>query len=243
VAVLNEELAKHFWPGQDPIGKRFRLDTQAGPWLEIVGVAKTTKYLWVGEGPTDFLYLPLAQNPRQQMTLLALSSGDPASLTEPLRQIVRALDANQPVFGVRTFEDFYRFRAEGQPNVIVQTVGAMGLMGLILAMVGLYGLVAYAATRRRREIGIRMAIGAARGTVLRMVLWQGLALALSGLGIGLALSFGAERMLNSVFENGGTDFVTYLLVAPALLAVTAFAAYIPARRASRIDPMRVLRYE
>jgi putative ABC transport system permease protein len=243
VAVVNEVLAKHYWPNKDPIGKRMRLDRRDGPWVEIVGVAKSTKYLWIAEGPTDFLYVPFAQRPRQQMTLLALSAGDPAGLAEPLRQVVRTLDTNLPVFGVQTFEEFYHFRAVSQPNLIIQTVGAMGVMGLLLAMVGLYGLVAYAATRRRREIGIRMAIGAGRGTVLRMVLGQGLVLALGGIGVGLAASVGVERLLNAMLENDGTDIVTYLLVAPALLAITALAVYIPARRASRIDPMRVLRYE
>jgi ABC-type antimicrobial peptide transport system permease subunit len=113
----------------------------------------------------------------------------------------------------------------------------------VLAIVGLYGLVAYAAGRRTREIGIRMAIGAQRNTVLRMVMRQGLILALGGLTMGLVAAFGAERLLNSIFAAKGTDFVTYLLVAPALLAVTMLAAYIPARRASRIDPMNALRYE
>lgn len=243
VAVINEQLAKRYWPGRDPLGKRFHLDSSDGPWVEIVGVTKTLKYLWIAEAPTEFLYLPLAQHPQSRMLLLAQSSGDAASLAEPLRQMVRELDANQPVYGVRTFDDFYRYKAVGQPNVIIRTVAAMGLMGLVLAMVGLYGLVAYAATRRSREIGIRMAIGAARGTVLRMVLRQGLVLALTGIGIGLAASIGAERLLRAIFESYGTDFVTYLLVAPVLLAVTALAVYIPARRASRIDPMRVLRYE
>jgi ABC-type antimicrobial peptide transport system permease subunit len=118
-------------------------------------------------------------------------------------------------------------------------------MGLVLAIVGLYGLVAYAAGRRTREIGIRMAIGAQRNTVLSMVMRQGLVLALSGIGVGLVASFGAERVLNSMFGGSGSDidFVTYLLVVPALLAVTMLAAYIPARRASRVDPMRALRYE
>jgi putative ABC transport system permease protein len=240
---VNQELAQHYWPGRDPIGRRFRLDSRDGPWVEIVGVAKTTKYIWFGEAPTDFAYLPLAQHPQSQMTLLAYSSGDPASLAEPLRQVVRTLDANQPVFGVRSYDEVYEYRAKSQPNMLIRTIGTMGLMGLLLAMVGLYGLVAYAANRRTREIGIRMAIGAARGTVLRMVLKQGLVLALIGIGIGLAASIGAERLLNSMFESSGTDFVTYLLVAPVLLAITALAVYIPARRASRIDPMRVLRYE
>ena len=243
VAVINEQLAKRYWPGRDPLGKRFHLDSRDGPWVEIVGVTKTLKYLWIAEAPTEFLYLPLAQRPQSRMLLLAQSSGDAAGLAEPLRQMVRQLDANQPVYGVRTFDNFYQYKAVGIPNVIIRTVAAMGLMGLLLAMVGLYGLVAYAATRRSREIGIRMAIGAARGTVLRMVLKQGLVLALIGIGVGLAASIGAERLLNAIFESDGTDFVTYLLVAPALLGVTALAVYIPARHASRIDPMRVLRYE
>jgi len=243
VAVVNEQLAKHYWPEKDAIGRRFRLDSPDGPWVEIVGVAKTTKYLWIAESPMDFVYLPLAQHPQTQMTLLAQSSGDAAALAQPLRQMVRELDVNQPVFDVRTFDDFYQFRAVGQPNVVIRTVGMMGLMGLVLALVGLYGLVSYAATRRSREIGIRMAIGAARGTVLRMVLRQGVVLALIGIAIGLAASVGAKRLLNTIFTGDEVDFVTYLLVAPALLAVTALAVYIPARRASRIDPMRVLRYE
>ena len=244
VAVVNEVLAKHYWADRDPIGKRFRLNGPTGEWVEIVGVTQTAKYLWIGEGPTDYLYLPLAQHPQSEMTLIALSAGDPASLAEPLRQIVRTLDVNQPVYGVRTFDDFYRYRAVNQPAVIVQTIGAMGLMGLVLAMVGLYGLVSYAATRRRREIGIRMAIGADRGTVLRMVLRQGLVLSLIGLAVGVAASFGAERAAQRhVSKASGIDFFAYLLVAPALLAITALAAYIPARRASKTDPMRVLRYE
>jgi ABC-type antimicrobial peptide transport system permease subunit len=119
----------------------------------------------------------------------------------------------------------------------------MGAMGLVLAIVGLYGLVAYAAGRRTREIGIRMAIGAQRTTVLRMVMRQGSILALSGIGVGLVATFGAERLLQAIFSGSKIDFVTYLLVAPALLAVTMLAAYVPARRASRVDPMRALRYE
>jgi len=113
----------------------------------------------------------------------------------------------------------------------------------VLAVVGLYGLVAYAAGRRTREIGIRMAIGAQRSTVLRMVMRQGLILALSGISVGLVATFGAERILQAIFSGSEIDIVTYLLVAPTLLAVTLLAAYIPARRASRIDPSQALRYE
>lgn len=243
VAVVNEEVAKHYWPGQNPIGRRFRLDDRNGPWVQIVGVAKTIKYLWIAEAPTEFLYLPLSQHPQQQMTLLAESFGEASALTAPLREVIHGLDASQPISNIRTMEEFYRMRAVNTPNMIVQTVAAMGVMGLVLAIVGLYGLVAYAAGRRTREIGIRMAIGAQQNMVLRMVMRQGLILALSGIGVGLIASFGAEKVLHSLFHGSQTDFVTYLLVVPALLLVTMLAAYIPARRASRVDPMIALRYE
>lgn len=243
VAIVNQELAKNYWPGQDPIGKRIRLDDRNGPWVEIVGVAKTTRYLWFAEPPTEFLYLPLTQRPQAKVTLLAESFGAPADLVGPLREVVHGLDANQPIFDVRTMEDLYQKRAVSNPNMIVETVGAMGLAALILALVGLYGLVAYTAGRRTREIGIRMAIGAERSTVLRMMMQQGLRLSLIGIGIGLVGGFGAEGVLNAIFSSSGTDWSMYLLVGPALLAVTLLAAYVPARRASRVDPVKALRYE
>jgi predicted permease len=243
VAVVNEEVAKHYWPGQDAIGKRFRLEDHNSSWVEIVGVAKTIKYLWIGEAPTEFIYFPQTQRPRPRMVLMAESFGDPASLAAPLREAVHAMDANQPIYNVRTYDEFYHYRAVSTTNLIIEVVGAMGVMGMILAMVGLYGLVAYAAGRRTREIGIRMAIGAQRSSVLRMVMRQGFILALSGLGAGLVASFGAEKVLHTMFNGTRTDLPTYFLVVPALLAVTLLAGYIPARRASRVDPIKALHYE
>jgi ABC-type antimicrobial peptide transport system permease subunit len=177
--------------------------------------------------------------------MVAQSAGDPSSLVGPLREVVRGLDVNQPIYNVRTMEAFYRMRAVTIFNVLITMVGSMGLMGLSLAIVGLYGLVAYAATRRTREIGIRMAIGADRTTVLRLVLRQGIVLALVGLAVGLVASVGAGALLAAAFPSGDnrTDFAALLLVTPIVLAVTFVAAYIPARRASRINPMQALRYE
>ncbi len=133
----------------------------------------------------------------------------------PLRETVRGLDANQPVYDVRTMADFYRMRAVSVPTMITETAGAMGLIGLLLAMVGLYGLMAYSVARRTREIGIRMAIGADRASVVRMVLRQGLTLALTGLAIGLVASFAAESAVNAVFSSTGRDPLAYSLVAPS----------------------------
>ena len=248
VAVANELLAQHYWPGQDPLGKRFRLNDSRGPWVEIVGLAKTSKYFFIMERPTEFVYLPYKQRPQQRMVLLTESVGDPSSLVTPLREVVRSLDGNQPIYNVRTMEELYRMRTVVTLKVVSGFIAAMGMMGLTLAIVGLYGLVAHAASRRTKEIGIRMAMGAGRWDVLRIVLRQGMVLALVGLGVGLLASVGAARGLAAVFPggpggDGRTDFVAFPLVAVVVLAVTLLAAYIPARRASRVNPTEALRFD
>jgi len=209
-----------------------------------VGVAKTGKYLWIAEPPTEFLYLPYRQNERSRMVLVSESVGESAGIAGPLREMVRGLDADQPIFDVRTMEEFYDMRVVSTGNTILEIVAGMGLMGLILAMVGLYGLGAYAVSRRTREIGIRMAIGASRRAVLQMTLRRGLTPALYGLAAGLVASVFAERLLKAVFPtHTQTDIAVYLVVVPMLLAITILAAYVPARRASRVDPLNALRYE
>jgi putative ABC transport system permease protein len=246
VAVVNEQYVEHYLPNQDPIGKRFRLrERDEDSWITIVGVARTTKYLWVAEPPTEFIYFPYRQNPRSAMVLVTETAGDPSTFVAPLRNVVRDLDRTQPIYNVRTMEEFYRMRAVTIFNVIIGTVGSMGLMGLGLAIVGLYGLVAYATSRRTKEIGIRMAIGANRPAVLRMILRQGLVLAVSGLLIGLVGGLGAQRLLMAAFPSGDDrlDPLALVLVAPLVLVVTLVAAYLPARRAARLDPMKALRYE
>lgn len=246
VAVVNEQYVRHYLPNQDPIGKRFELrDRGSSSWVEIVGVAKTTKYLWLGEPPTDFVYLPYRQHPRTNMVLLAESAGDAASLVAPLRDLVRRFDPSMPIFNVRTMDEFYRMRTITIFNVIIGIIAAMGMMGLTLAIVGLYGLVAYATSRRTREIGIRMAIGAGRTSVVRMVLRQGVGLALVGLVVGLLAGVGVERLMMALFPSGddSIEVMAYVLVTPIVLGATFLAAYLPARRAARIEPMTALRYE
>jgi putative ABC transport system permease protein len=245
VTIVNEQFAQHYWPNQDPIGKRIRLNDAEKTWAQIVGLAKTTKYLFIAEPPTEAVYFPYRQKTPEKLVLIASSAGDSASLAAPLRSVVHGLDVNMPIYNVRTMEELYRMRAVTVFRVLVTTVAAMGLMGLGLSIAGLYGLVAYAATRRTREIGIRMAIGANRAAVLRMVLRQGIVLAVVGLVIGLAASVGAGELLRAAFPMGDNrrDFIAVVLVVPIVLAVTFLAAYVPARRASRVNPMQALRYE
>jgi predicted permease len=247
VAVVNEQAAKHFWPKGDAVGKRFHVQSADGKLVQIVGIAKTAKYVWIAEPPLDYVYMPIRQNPRPDLTLVTESNAqDAAALAPVLRDVVRRLDADMPVFDVRTMQDLYTQRAARTSNMVVETVAGLGLMGLILAVVGLYGLVAYSVSRRTREIGIRMALGADRSKVIWMVLKQGMQLGVAGVAVGLVASFLACNVLTSRLWVATFDHVNpllYALIALPLLAITVLAAWAPARRASRVDPMRVLRDE
>lgn len=245
VAIVNEAFAKHYWPNQDPLGKRIRLVQRDNAWAQVVGVATMSKYVFIAEPPTEFIYFPYRQMRVKRMAMLVQSAGDPASLSGPLREAVRGLDPSLPIFNVRTMEEHYRMRATSIFNVLIGTVGSLGLMGLGLALVGLYGLLAFAVSRRTREIGIRMAIGADQLSVLMMVLRQGLILAVVGLAIGLVASVGVGALLRASFPTGSTerDPWAIIVVIPIVLAVTFIAAYVPARRAARINPTEALRFE
>jgi predicted permease len=244
VAVVNEQFAKHFWPGADAVGKRIRLDSSVGTPVEIVGVAQTIKYQSFSERPMDFVYMPLAQHPVARMVLMLRSSGDPLQLVQPVKEVVRALDPNLPLLQMRAYEDLYENQAVKGPGIAIQLVGAMGVVGLLLAIAGLYGLVAYNVSRRTREIGIRMALGAATADVLRLVMGKGILLVGIGTAVGLAMGFALEQLMNSMlFNAGGVDIVAYVIVVPSMFLVTMLAAYVPARRASRIAPTQALRYE
>jgi predicted permease len=243
VAVVNEQFAKHYWQGAGAVGKHIRLDRSSGAPVEIIGVAETIKYRSAMEKSLDFVYLPLSQHPIPRMVLLVRSSGDPLQLVKPVKDVVRALDPNLPMLQTRFYEDLYRYNFVDGPGAAIKGVGTMGAVGLLLAIAGLYGLVAYNVSRRTREIGIRMALGAGSSDVLRLVMGKGLVLVGMGTAIGLAMSFGAERVFNSVFNTGGVDLAVYIAVVPSMVVVTMLAAYVPARRACRIAPTQALRYE
>ncbi len=244
VAIVNQQFAKTYWPNRDPIGQRIRLDSRDCAAAEVVGVAKTGHYLAVNESPSPFVYLPYEQNPRSRMTLIVQSGSDPAGLAAALRDAVRSIDANLPVFNLRTVATLYESRATGTWLQFFQMVGTMGFIGLALAMTGLYGLVAYTVSRRTQEFGIRVALGASRHDVVWLVGRRGLILACAGIAVGGALTAGAMPMLAAGFVGlGGSSPAVYALVALALLAVSAAASYLPARRAAGLDPVRALRNE
>ncbi len=243
VAIVNEQFARKYYPNQEVIGKRLRLNGAAGPFAEIVGVAKQSTYLNPLEPPLEYLYLPLAQNPTAAMTLMLETEGPPADEAGPLRDLVRRLDANQPIYALRSIQEVYALAVKQRMDIIRQIIGALGFLGLALALVGLYGLMTYSVSLRYHEIGIRMAIGADPAAVVRMVLKQGMILAGSGVAIGLLLSLAVSKPTTAMVGGNGFNWPLVALVTIALLAMAALGAFIPARRASQVDPNTVLRQE
>jgi predicted permease len=244
VAIVNQEFAKTYWPGQDPIGKRIRLDSADGPGAEVVGVAKTGHYLAVNETPAPYVYVPYEQNPRSRMTLVVQSVGDADTLAKPLRDAVRSIDSNVPVFNLRPVATLYQSRVTDTWMQFFQMVGTMGFIGLVLATTGLYGLIAYTVSRRVKEFGIRVAVGASSRDVVWLVERRGLILAGVGIAMGEVLTAAAAPLLASGFPGLGVSSpAVYAFVALVLLMVSAVASYVPARRAARLDPLRALRNE
>jgi putative ABC transport system permease protein len=246
VAIVNTTFANRYWPGQSALGKRIRVKDSSDSWVQIVGIAATVHYNWVAEGPTEYIYLHRLQHPAPtpRTTMLVHTLGEAAALAAPIREVVRGIDASIPVFSVRTMEGFYRARAITTSNVIVGAVAGMGLMGLLLALVGLYALMAHAVSQRTREIGIRMAVGARPGNVLQMVLRHGALLSIAGIALGLAAAAAMNNLLRVAFPvSSGVNLGLFLFVVPALLAVTLVSALIPAQRAARIDPLMALKQD
>ena len=244
VVIVNETLARRHWPDRDPIGKRIRFDVplERAPWMEIVGVVRDVKHeLNIPVEPE--YYLPLEQDSWFSMVLVARTSVDPASLVPAVRQQVLAMDKNQPVFDVKTMQEV-RSMSVALYSFSSVTLAIFAVVALLLAAVGIYGVMAFAVTQRTQEIGIRMALGARTGDVLKLVVKHGMKLALLGLLIGLSGSWAITRFLEQMLVGvEPTDLLTFSVVSVFLLLAAFVACYLPARRATKVDPLVALRYE
>lgn len=252
VTVINKTLARKFWPNDDPIGKRIRLfwsATDLSPWAEIVGVVSDVPLRQLNEEPLPEAYFSLAQGQQMSswmatgMSLVVRTDFDPMALSNAVRREVHTLDSSVPVFAVRTVEQVLS-RTVAQPRFNLILLGLFAVVALLLAAVGIYGILANTVRARTHEIGIRLALGASRNDIFRLVIGQGMALTIAGVALGLGAAFALTRYLESLlFEVRPTDPLTFGGVALLLTGVACLACYLPARRAMRVDPMVALRYE
>lgn len=244
VIIVNETLAAKYWPNANPIGKRMRYTgpPAENPWMEVVGVVRNVKHELNLPFTSDF-YVPHAQDGWSSMVLVAKTRVEPVAMAAPIRQALWSIDKDQPVFDVRTMQEVRAISLTLQSFSSV-TLSVFAGVALVLAAIGIYGVMAFAVTQRTREIGIRMALGARSGDVLSLIVRNGMSMALLGVVVGLAGAFGLTRLLESLlFGVTPTDLVTFSVVTSTLLAVALLACYIPARRATRVDPLVALRYE
>ena len=248
VVIVNETAARQLWPNQDPLGKVLvhHVDRRGTPDssrpMIVVGVAKDAKYAFLGEERTGFVYVPMQQQYMPRTTIVARAS-DGRRLAADIRSLLGSMNPNVPVVNAQTFEEYASLGLVPQ-RIAASVAGSLGVIGLLLAAIGIYGVTAYMVTSRTREIGIRIALGAQQGNVVRMVLRQGMTLTLAGAAIGLLLAAAAGRLLGSLlFGVGATDPVTFIGSAVLFVAIGLAACYAPARRATEIDAMEALRYE
>jgi predicted permease len=243
VLIVNESMARQLWPGESPLGKRITVWRDEKFPREIVGVVGNTKpSLDTEAGPQ--MYVPYAQDSNWSgMSLVIRTNGDPAAATAAVRSEIRSLDKGIPVFNVKTMNDVLALSV-GPRRTPMLLLSAFAGVALMLAMIGIYGVTAYHVTQRTQEIGIRMALGAQMADVVKLVLKGGMALALVGIGVGLAGAFLLTRLMTSLlFGVEPTDSVTFVAVSVCLLITALFACYLPARRATKVDPLVALRYE
>jgi predicted permease len=248
VAIVSEAFVNRYWPNQEGLGKQVNSDL-THEWFTVVGVARDSKVTGLNEKPTPFLYLPhyqvslLNQPGGSTMNVIARTTGDPLAMGKTVEQTIHELNADLVVFSVTTLESSEAISSFPQ-RIAGTFVGAFGLLALVLAAVGIYGVTAYTTRQRTHEIGVRMALGASKQDILRLVLGHGLRLTFIGVAVGLAASFALTRYLGSLLLGvTSTDAITFSGVAVLLCAVALFACFIPARRAMRVDPMVALHYE
>jgi putative ABC transport system permease protein len=244
VVVVNEAFAREIFPGQDPIGKRVVINMKdENPPSEIIGIVGDNKHRSLDSEVNPMAFWPHAELVYSSMTLTIRTRGDSTNISPAARNVIHQLDPDQPIGEVITMNGLMaRSVAKSRFNSMLLAI--FSVVALVMAAVGIYGVMSYAVLQRTHEIGVRMALGAQRGDVLKLILKQGVVLAVAGVLVGLAGSFGLTRVISTLlFEVAATDKVTFAAVALGLLAITFLASYIPAWRATRVDPLVALRYE
>jgi predicted permease len=243
VVIINQVLGRHLWPGQNALGKHLLIGRDS---FEVIGVIEDMRFLAITDKARPLVFLPLEQNYRGAVSLVVRTEMDPMQLTLPVKKIVSQLDPDLPLYNIRTMDQQIAGSALGLAPLRFGSAiaGTQGLIALFLATLGLYGLISHSVKRRTHEIGIRLALGAKPGEMLRLLVGQGLRLVLVGIGLGLAAAFAVTRLLSSMLYGvRPTDLLTFGGVSVLLAGVAFLAAYVPARRAAKVDPMVALRYE
>jgi putative ABC transport system permease protein len=243
VAVIDDAFARRHFPGEDPIGRGIDIGNGTDGFYEIVGVVGSVRHEGLDSSPRPTMYIPYPREPFSGMVLMVRTHGDPAQFAGTARQAVREIDPALPAFGIAPLSSVIT-RSVAQRRFSMLLLGVFAFVALFLAAVGLYGVVAYAVSQRTQEIGLRIAIGAQRGDVLRLVLGNGMKLALLGVAIGVGGALALSRYIATMlFEVDRFDAPSYAATAAVLLAVSALACYVPARRAMRVDPLVAMRAE
>ncbi|MGH9720085.1 MAG: ABC transporter permease [Bryobacteraceae bacterium] len=237
VAILNEAAVRRYWPDQNPIGQTITL----GGKRQIVGIVSDVQYAAWKTKPGPAIYLPYAQFGASRLYFIVRTAGDPAALTPALRSQIRELDPNLPLYDIRTMDEVVE-RSISQPRFEMLLLSLFAAIALALGAVGIYGVISHLVTQRTQEIGIRMALGAAQANVISLVIREGLTLAAVGIGVGVAGALALTRLMTGLLYGiSATDGLTFAAVAAGVLAVALAACYVPARRASRVEPLMALR--
>jgi putative ABC transport system permease protein len=247
--VINETLARRIWPNEDPIGKRIKFglpedqDEEDKPWREVIGVVNDVKMNGVDRPTTMQTYLPFSQMPGASVGLVVRAERDPAALAPAVEQEIHAIDKDLPVFSIWTMDQLLG-NSIAQRRLTLVLLASFAALALLLAAVGIYGVISYAVRQRTHEFGIRLALGARARDVLALILKQGLKLTLIGIGLGLLAAYALTRLLESLlFGVRPTDALTFGVIVVVLLGVALLACWIPARRATKVDPLVALRHE
>jgi putative ABC transport system permease protein len=238
-------LARRIWPDEDPIGKRLKWGAPESdaPWLEVVGVVADVKLNGVERNTPMQTYFPFAQVPTSLQWLVARTASDPLQIAATVERAIHAIDKDLPVVSIRSMDQVLS-SSMAQRRLTLTLLVSLAVLALVLAAVGIYGVISYAARQRTHELGIRMALGAQRRDVLALILMQGFKLTLSGIGLGLAAAVALTRWLESLlFGVRPTDALTFAVIALLLVGVALLACWIPARRATKVDPLMALRHQ